>query len=395
MDERPENWGPDWSARQERVLQFIFKALRTLSVGTALAVWWLLTNRVAIAVLVVAGLVFGGVHIIQLERKVAILERALGGEDILACDVPAMITRVSRSVVRVIGGEGEGSGFVLQSGDIVTNHHVIDGEPSPKIVFSDGTYQIGHVFATDPGFDVALIRVDRTPEALEWGDANNIAVGTDVFSFGYPYGGELNGEVTVNRTNISATRIGSGDRGLWYIQTAGGVIEGMSGGPVVDVCGRIVGINVAGQGASVGLALSGTSAQSSTDQMIYYPESYQEGISRISYEPDKSPVDAVRAYYNYLKVRNFEKAYELLSPNFIGEVSFNEWVFGFATELDTTVWNIKQLPGREPRIQVSISSTDLSNGKIVYRYFSGTWIVHRENGHYRLWESNIKETIRE
>ena len=61
-----------------------------------------------------------------------------------SCKRTDVIKEVRKSVVRVVGGEAEGSGFAIDNnGLILTNFHVIEFEPSPKIIFPDNTFENG------------------------------------------------------------------------------------------------------------------------------------------------------------------------------------------------------------------------------------------------------------
>jgi len=327
----------------------------------------------------------------SLDTRLAAIETALGGADRLRCNRFQVIKDVSPSVARIIGGEGEGTGFVVEPGFMITNHHVIATEPSPKIVYSDGTFDIGQVVATDPARDLALIAIDKKLSPLWLPTDVVIPVGEQVLTFGYPMGGALDGGVTVNDSTVSGERTHSTNEAIvHYIQLAGGILSGMSGGPVLDMCGRVVGVNALGEDGAFSLAINSITTAEFIKDVRKYPGNFREHISKIEFNPDKSPEELVRAYYNYLKVRNFYEAYHLLSPNFIGNVTYDEWVKGFAYELDITAEI--EVDKRNPmRVTVYLSSTDFENGKFVYRYFTGTWLVKKVGNHLKLWESNIRE----
>jgi len=184
------------------------------------------------------------------------------------------VEKVSRSVlpsvvkVNVTGstGSGSGSGIILtKDGEILTNNHVVDGVGSNGAItvnFNDGTTRKATVVGTDPVTDVAVIKVsgvdDLTPAPL--GKSGDLAVGQTVVAVGSPYG--LNATVTsgivsaLNRPVSVATTEqptnpfgqqgqGSQDLGTTYpaIQTDAAINPGNSGGALVDLSGRVVGIN--------------------------------------------------------------------------------------------------------------------------------------------------------
>jgi serine protease Do len=179
---------------------------------------------------------------------------------------PADISAASRSVVRiVIFSEsdpaypvGHGSGVVVAPDTILTNAHVVDedeygGRITLTIVPSEGskTYD-AEVIDRSPGNDLALIRLRGgarlTPLAFYAGTAED---GLDVFAIGYPGGVDiaqgqsaldmLRPQVPVKtKGSISGGRSAKDFETLLHTAPIGG---GNSGGPLVDACGRVLGIN--------------------------------------------------------------------------------------------------------------------------------------------------------
>lgn len=351
-------------------------------------VYW---KQAGIAIL--AGLlVFSSYSAFSANRRLAVIEGALGGSDNLKCTRQATIDKIRPSIVRVVGGAGDGSGFLLQEGIVLTDYHVIADEPSPKIVYSDNQFETGSVLAVDSNADLALIRINREGlPSLSW-YLDPVQTGQEVLAAGFPLGTDLDGELTVNSTTVSGKRTLDVDGNPSFIQFNGGFVEGMSGGPVVSQCGQVVGVvesSIDGHGESVALATSASLAIKSVNPMMEFPSASEDEIAKFNFQPDKSPQDTIEAYYNYLKARNFKEAYALLSGHFIGNVSYEEWQNGFSFSLDTTILDIK--PIGADRVYVKLGSTDLVDGQFVVRTFEGTWSVKREDGHYKLWESNIKE----
>ena len=179
---------------------------------------------------------------------------------------PSDIAAASRSVVRVAvfateGGEtpiGHGSGIVVSSNRIVTNFHVVDEEEYETpirivIVPSEGqkVYD-AEIVDLSPGNDLALIQLMNgaklTPGSIFSGPVGD---GMDVFAIGYPGGVEvaqglaiedmLRPQVPVKtRGSVSAGRSAKDFETLLHTAPIG---SGNSGGPLVDSCGRVVGIN--------------------------------------------------------------------------------------------------------------------------------------------------------
>ncbi len=165
-------------------------------------------------------------------------------------------------------GAGSGSGIILsKDGDILTNNHVVTGvgaSGSITVNFNDGTTKKATVVGTDPVTDIAVIKVagvsDLTPAKL--GRSGDLKVGQTVVAVGSPYG--LNATVTsgivsaLNRPVSVSTQEDQGanpfgqqgqsqggDLSTTYpaIQTDAAINPGNSGGALVDLSGRVVGIN--------------------------------------------------------------------------------------------------------------------------------------------------------
>ncbi len=141
--------------------------------------------------------------------------------------------------------QGQGSGFIIESGGLImTNHHVVDGADKIIVRLHDGRELGGKLVGRDPVTDVALIRVEaKNLPAVAIGDSSKLEVGEWVVAFGNPFGLEY----TVTTGIISAkgrTRLGILDQED-FIQTDAAINPGNSGGPLVNVRGEVIGINSA------------------------------------------------------------------------------------------------------------------------------------------------------
>ena len=141
---------------------------------------------------------------------------------------------------------GQGSGVVLDSnGHVLTNHHVVAGAERVLVTTADGKVVPGGVVGTDEESDVAVIRVEGDGLApAAFGDSDRLKVGQPVLAIGNPLG--LPGGPTVTSGVVSSLRRNvqlRGGNGLRVIQTDAAVNPGNSGGPLVDLEGRVVAIN--------------------------------------------------------------------------------------------------------------------------------------------------------
>lgn len=189
--------------------------------------------------------------------------------------VQAVAQRVVPSVVRIEVmsrlGAGEGSGVILSSdGLILTNNHVVSGAGDGaqlKVYFSDGDSSPATVVGADAVSDVAVIRVeDRTDlTPIEMGSSDNLQVGQQVVAVGSPLG--LDSTVTTGIVSALNRPVStSGDSAnqstvIDAVQTDAAINPGNSGGALVDMEGRLVGINTAiatsgNQAGSIGLGFA-------------------------------------------------------------------------------------------------------------------------------------------
>ncbi|MCR9163139.1 MAG: Do family serine endopeptidase [Nannocystaceae bacterium] len=140
---------------------------------------------------------------------------------------------------------GLGSGFVIDDeGLILTNNHVVDGADSVKVKFSDDREFDATVVGADRPTDLALLRIEAEDlTALPIGNSEVLEVGDWVLAIGNPFGLPQ----TVSAGIVSAK--GRADVGIVdyenFIQTDAAVNPGNSGGPLVDLDGKVVGINTA------------------------------------------------------------------------------------------------------------------------------------------------------
>jgi 2-alkenal reductase len=164
---------------------------------------------------------------------------------------PAVVTVVNQlSTQRGVGGspQATGSGVIIDSrGYIVTNNHVVQGQRSLEVIFSDGTKSAATQVGTDPFSDLAVVKVDTSvPDVAEFGDSDALEPGQPVVAIGSALG-DFQNTVTVgvvsalHRTldDTSSTALQN------LIQTDAAINHGNSGGPLLDVSGKVVGINVA------------------------------------------------------------------------------------------------------------------------------------------------------
>jgi Do/DeqQ family serine protease len=140
-----------------------------------------------------------------------------------------------------------GSGVIVDSaGMVVTNYHVIEGASEIKVSLADKREFEAEIVLKDARSDLAVLRLKDSKErfpAIELGDSDTLQVGDVVLAIGNPFGvGQ-----TVTHGIVSAlarTQVGITDY-QFFIQTDAAINPGNSGGALVDLSGRLIGVNTA------------------------------------------------------------------------------------------------------------------------------------------------------
>lgn len=160
---------------------------------------------------------------------------------------------------------GGGSGFFITSdGLILTNRHVVsDTQADYTVLTNDGEKYPANVLARDPARDVAIIKIEGNNfPILTLGDSDSLQIGQTTIAIGNSLG-EFSNSVSrgivsgLKRNLVAGSGFGSSEKLTDVIQTDAAINSGNSGGPLIDIQGNVIGINVAmAQGAqNVGFAL--------------------------------------------------------------------------------------------------------------------------------------------
>ena len=193
---------------------------------------------------------------------------------------------------------GIGSGVILDGqGHILTTYHVVDGADKVIVTFADGRVLSGTVVGGDDETDVAVVKVDGQGfRPAEFADSDQLKVGQPVLAIGNPLG--LPGGPTVTSGVISSLRrnlaFGPGD-GLPVIQTDAAVNPGNSGGPLVDLQGRVVAINTATipYAEGIGFAIPINAALGISRQILEHGHVQRPWLGVAGYDVDRR----VASYY--------------------------------------------------------------------------------------------------
>ena len=168
-------------------------------------------------------------------------------------------------------GEASGTGVVLTSdGEILTNAHVVEGATKVSVRFAGETEpRTATVLASDPGNDLALLKIDATNlKPATFAQPGTIRIGDQVIASGYALA--LDGGPSVTSGIISAlkrTIITESGALNGLIQTDAAISSGNSGGPLVNLRGEVVGINTAVARSDVNQAATNIGFSISVDEI--------------------------------------------------------------------------------------------------------------------------------
>lgn len=240
------------------------------------------------------------------------------GQRVIAGDVSSLTTKVVQQVGPAVvsirdsqtqqdlfgntsQATSSGSGVIIdKSGYILTNNHVVSGGGNLTVTFANATTAPATIVGTDPSNDIAVIKVNAAvPAVAQFGDSMSVKIGETVIAIGNALG-NLQNTVTegiVSGVNRSLAGAGSSDDPSSalqnMIQTDAAINHGNSGGPLVDLSGRVIGINTAvvrssgsnglfsagDQAEGLGFAIPSNTAKAVADRLIFHTPSPSLGVA--------------------------------------------------------------------------------------------------------------------
>jgi serine protease Do len=192
--------------------------------------------------------------------------------------LPGVVCIEGKGRAKRLAGEdtdpGFGSGVLIDpSGIIVTNNHVVAELDTVEVTLHDGRKFTTDDIRRDPKADIAIVKLNTKEPLpfLELGDSDAMEVGDRVLAFGAPFGlldSVTSGMISAkNRRNLKVNQIED------FIQTDAAVNPGNSGGPLVNLDGKVIGLTAAiktrtGGFQGVGLAVSSNLAKKAVTDLI-------------------------------------------------------------------------------------------------------------------------------
>ncbi len=173
-------------------------------------------------------------------------------------ELQTTVSAVAASVGPAIVGIGRGtrgSGIVIATGKVLTNAHNLRGD-EVTVTFADGRKERGTLAGFDRDGDLAVIDIDTADATpLEWADGDGVAVGTAVLGASASHGGGTRVTFGLVSAVAQAFRGPGGRRIDGSLEHTAPLAPGSSGGALLDVTGRLLGINTNRIGEGFYLAL--------------------------------------------------------------------------------------------------------------------------------------------
>ncbi|RMF20155.1 MAG: DegQ family serine endoprotease [Gammaproteobacteria bacterium] len=174
--------------------------------------------------------------------------------------------------------QAAGSGVIIDAdkGIVITNHHVVKDADEIKVSLNDGRVYEAKLLGADPEVDIAVLEIEADNlKALKIADSDRVKVGDYVVAIGNPFG--LNHTVTTGIVSALG-RSGLGIEGYEnFIQTDASINPGNSGGALINMKGRLIGVNTAilapsGGNVGIGFAIPSNMVKATVNQILEYGE---------------------------------------------------------------------------------------------------------------------------
>jgi len=170
-----------------------------------------------------------------------------------------------------------GSGMIIrENGYILTNHHVVRDADEIEVQLTNGQEAEAKIVGGDPGADLAVIKIDMEGlPTVEFANSDEVAIGQWAIAIGAPF--QLENSVSVGHVSATHRAVGT-QRYEDFIQTDAAINRGNSGGPLINIRGRVIGVNtmIMSEGArgyqGVSFAIASNMARRTATDLIEYGE---------------------------------------------------------------------------------------------------------------------------
>jgi len=229
-------------------------------------------------------------RIAEMETILSALADKMNAMNQSLLDPSGVYKSVHKSVVLVRTPLGSGSGFLYDNANLIlTNWHVVESSTDIEIEFYDGTRGKASVVGTDAYSDVAVLRVEASPtdaKPLQLSNSSKLYIGQQVVAIGNPLG--LTGSLSAGYISQINKLIDIRPIIVPVLQLDVTIAPGSSGGPLLDLTGRVVGITNAGTGYGFNFAVPSNIVRRVASSLIekgYYRHPFV-GFSGVELSPE-------------------------------------------------------------------------------------------------------------
>lgn len=212
----------------------------------------------------------------------------------LSNGLAAAVETAGQSIVRVDARDRMPATGIVWSDDglIVTAHHIVQRDEEITVGLPDGSSVAASLVGRDPTTDIALLRVETASLlAADWIDASDLKVGNLVLALGRP-GRTVQATLGVVSALGDAWRTGAGGAIDRYLQTDVVMYPGFSGGPLVDVTGRVAGLNSSALARGVSVALPAATVRRVVETLLAHGK-VRRGYLGVSTQRVRLPANLV------------------------------------------------------------------------------------------------------
>ncbi|OGI31754.1 MAG: hypothetical protein A2343_04470 [Candidatus Moranbacteria bacterium RIFOXYB12_FULL_35_8] len=330
----------------------------------------------------------GAIFLIILVVIVVFLYQKIRIESAFFCSKES-VNRAVKGVVLIEGSEGSGSGFFISPNMVLTNNHVVSFNKDLSISGYNGHTSDVRVVATDTVMDLAILEVKGIEGTKELGWRKNpIKQLDEVYAVGFPSGRK---NISITRGIVSALTLDDFNSNQ-YIQMDAAINPGNSGGPLLDGCGKVVGINTSSlrNAQNIGFAIRANQIEARVAKMLEKSKLASREEIEKNYPSDQAEV--VARYYDALGAGMLEEAYDFYSIDRKKKIPFENWKEGFDNTYFITLKKVELTPN-ENTVFASLLATDFGEEfyTFITKEFEGQWKLIREDGLWKLNESQIDE----
>ena len=210
----------------------------------------------------------------DIQRGKAKAEEGLSLQEIYEKNIPSVVSITASTA----SGTSTGTGVIVSGeGYLVTNYHVIRQAQTIDVKLTDEREMEASLVGEDPVSDLAVLYIAADGlTSAEFGDSETLRVGDSVVAIGDPLGVELRGTMTDGIVSAISRDVQVDGRTMNLIQTNAALNSGNSGGPLINSCGQVIGINTMKIGAfadssgveGLGFAIPSATVQEIVNQLL-------------------------------------------------------------------------------------------------------------------------------